>query len=89
MRVAGGVSAVSAAKVCDNCGVTIQLNARGEADDGDDAAWLRLHAANESFDLCTRSCVVEFLERPGFVEAMDAWTETITGIARTIRGDDD
>jgi hypothetical protein len=80
---------MSAGRVCDHCGETIVLNRRGDADNGEDAAWLRLEAADEMFDLCTRACVVAFLDRDEVIKAMDAHTESITGIARSISGADD
>lgn len=80
---------MSKALCCDQCETTLPLNARGEHDGGEDSAWLVLELANERFDLCTRSCLTAFVEREEVIAAQDAWAETITGIARVVRGDDD
>lgn len=75
---------MSRALVCDQCGVSLVLNSRGESPDGDDAAWIKLSIANQSFDLCTRSCVVALLDEPEVIALHDEYTETITGIASLI-----
>lgn len=86
---------MSRALCCDNCGTVLPINAKGENDAGEDAAWLVLKTTTqESFDLCTRSCMHEFIDRPEFVEAIEAWQETIAEIAGVIRdrrgqGDDE
>ena len=75
---------MSKALACDNCGETLTLDRRGESSDGEDAAWIGLELANEHYDLCTRSCVIAFLEREDVIAIHDGWSETITGIARSI-----
>lgn len=80
---------MSRALVCDHCEESLVLNAKGEHEGGEDAAWIRLTIANESYDLCTRSCAVAFLDRPEVIEAHNAWAEAITDISRAIRGGDD
>lgn len=85
----GKVDEMSRALVCDNCGESLTLNARGEHDGGEDAAWLRLEVGGQGYDLCTRSCVVAFLEHADVIAAHDAYAESITGVARAIAGEDD
>lgn len=71
--------------MCDQCGETLPLDSRGEAENGEDSAWLSLSLANDSHDFCTRSCVHAFLERQDVIAAHDAYAESITGIALLIR----
>lgn len=75
---------MSKALMCDACGEVLPLNSRGEHEGGEDAAWIRLTLASQTFDVCTRSCAVALLEREDVIAAHDAYTEVITGIA-TIR----
>lgn len=76
--------------VCDHCQSVIPLNARGEADSGEDAAWVRISTVgfDTTWDACSRSCAVELLE--GEIGAvLDAELEAITKISQAIGGEDD
>jgi len=90
--VGGYVGGMSRALVCDHCGTVLPLNARGEADSGEDSGWLKVTTLNESHDVCTRACLHEFIDRPEFVEAHEAWQQVIAEIVQVInegRDEDD
>lgn len=76
---------MSRAMVCDLCHNTLTVNARGEDEAGESEAWLRLGIAGDQFDLCTRSCLHEFIDRPEVIAAHDARYEAIAEVARSIR----
>lgn len=69
---------------CDQCGATLVVNRHREDEDGESAAWLRLTIGGVDADLCTRSCLHDFIEREDVVAAHDAQYEVIADIARSI-----
>jgi hypothetical protein len=71
---------------CDNCGQTLVLGRNGDDEMGEIAAWLKLSTKSHSWDACTRSCAHELLDGPAGA-IIDAQTEVIAEIARTIRED--
>lgn len=75
---------MSRAMVCDNCGAVLPLDLNGGSSTGEDSAWIAITAANSTFEVCTRSCAHELLDRPDVVEAINAWLETVTDIANSI-----
>lgn len=80
---------MSRAMVCDQCGAVLPLNARGEAESGEDAAWLSLTAGGSTYDLCTRVCAHALLDDDDFRASVDAYTEIITEIANVVRDERD
>lgn len=82
---------VSAAKVCDNCGTTLVLDANGEDEDGEVNVWLRLSTTSGRLgqDACTRSCAVALLadDQP-LAAALDAHLAELARISRVIAEDD-
>ena len=73
---------------CDNCGTYLDLDKRGEDENGEVAAWLKVsdHNREAEWDACTRSCAIELLGDAGPVRpVIDAHAEVIAEIARTIR----
>lgn len=79
--------------VCDQCGDTLVLNARGDDQDGEKGAWLNIQVGDNSdlaADLCSRSCAIAWLEDPAVIQAMTEWQECLVGVALTIKeGQDD
>lgn len=78
---------MSAGLICDHCGCLLELDSRGEDENGERAAWITVHTSDAALggDFCTRACAIGFLEDPDVVEAMDAWAEAIAGVAADIR----
>lgn len=80
---------MGAAIRCDNCGVYLDVKPNGDDENGERAGWLSIEAANQSWDLCTRSCAVHLLDDPEspLVVLLDEWQEVIAGIVHTIQRD--
>lgn len=79
---------MSAAVCCDNCGETLVVNDRGEDEDGEIHAWLRVGTRDGALvqDACTRSCAIALLgdDAPLGI-AVDARQEGIAEVVRVIR----
>lgn len=75
--------------VCDNCGEVLVVNERGDAENGEEAAWLKIITSVDRYDLCSRACAVVLLDDPDFVERMDTQLELIASIAHAIIGETD
>lgn len=81
---------MSDALLCDNCGEVLPVNERGDDANGDSAAWLVLKSTYGKFDLCSRSCVVEFCTHNGeFIETYEAGIAAVAAVTRAINGEDD
>lgn len=78
---------MSRAMLCDQCDAVLPLNARGEHEGGEDAAWIVVHIATLKLDVCSRSCAHELLDRADIVAAHDSYLEVIAGITRDISDD--
>ena len=77
--------------VCDHCGTVLPLNAKGENEFGEDAAWLHISTGvmETAWDLCSRSCAVELLADGEVVaQVLDAELAAIAEITRGIRGEE-
>lgn len=72
--------------ICDHCETALALNARGDAENGEDAAWLRISTGgfDTSWDACSRSCAVQLIEVGPIGPVLDAELEVISEISRTI-----
>lgn len=78
---------MSAAKVCDNCGTTLVLDANGEDEGGEFVAWLRVSTTSGRLgqDACTRSCAVALLaDGEPLAIALDNHLAEIARISRVI-----
>lgn len=80
---------MSAGVICDQCGVVLEVSARGDDEMGEYACWLKIETTYGKYDLCSRACVVAFMEDEDFVAVMDAQAEVVAAIARSLRGEDD
>lgn len=72
------------ALVCDNCGDKLIVNERGDDEAGESVAWLQVGNSQYSWDACTRGCAHTLIDGP-VREVVDAHTEVVAEIARTIR----
>lgn len=78
------------AKICDNCGSVLTLDASNGREDsaGEIAAWVTVGAAGTEFEACTRSCAAALLaDGTPLAAAVDAHLAVISEAARTIAGD--
>jgi hypothetical protein len=75
--------------ICDHCGTVLELNDRGDAENGENAAWLLISTGTfgTSWDACSRSCAVQLIEEGPIGVVLDAELEVISDIARVIRED--
>ena len=78
---------MSAAVICDQCDSMLRVNPVGDDENGERAAWITLGLAGESFEVCSVSCAVVFLERPEVAEGIADHLDGIVGVVRIIRGD--
>jgi hypothetical protein len=77
---------MSNAIMCDQCGETLALNSRGDDEMGEIAGWWELKGSVPG-DFCSRSCVIEWLNRDDVVAEDEAHQEAISEIARAILSD--
>lgn len=72
--------------ICDHCQTVLELNERGDAANGENAAWLRITTGSfgTTWDACSRSCAVQLIEEGPIGAVLDAELEVISDIARTI-----
>lgn len=80
---------MSAAVLCDQCGTMLPVNARGDDEYGERAAWIGLVVAGSDYETCTTTCAIQFLQRDDVLEALADQLEAISEIARVIREADD
>lgn len=80
---------MSRGRICDQCGTVLTVDRNGDDMDGESAAWMVLTAGRDALDLCSRSCAHELLDSEEFVTAYEGHVETIVGVARAIRGDEE
>jgi hypothetical protein len=82
---------LSRALVCDQCGSALSLNAKGEHEYGEDAAWLKIStgAYATAWDVCSRSCAVELIDNGVVASVVDAELQSIAEIVRAIHGEGD
>lgn len=81
---------MSAARVCDNCGATLILDANGEDEGGEFVAWVRVSTTSGALaqDACTRSCAVALLaDGAPLAVALDDRLAEIARISRVIAED--
>ena len=77
------------AMACDNCGTVLPFDAlnRQEDKNGEVAAWLVVVMGGDSYDLCTRECLIQFVSGDLFVAVHDESAAAVARIARTINED--
>lgn len=76
---------MSLAVLCDQCDSMLRVDGRGDDEYGERSAWITIGLAGESFEVCTTTCAIQFLQRDEVIEGIADRLEVIAGIARTIR----
>lgn len=79
---------MSQGRMCDNCGLTLILDDRGEDEHGEIHAWLRIGTLDGKITAegCTRECARALLADDGPLAAeVDARLEAVSEVVRAIR----
>lgn len=81
--------------VCDSCRAVLIVNDRGDDENGESSAWIRVGTLDGGVkaDACTRSCAVALLaDGESLAEAIETRLQATTEVVRILRnesGDDE